>query len=190
MINLLFQSHEEYVDTYLNDGVITQLFLENFLKTPYPQILDEINSLEFKNTLTKTVKENMFTGKTLKGLWKKHFYYGGIDCIAKNIQNEWLLNNNKFNKMGFEKSRQYKEDDIENFNKAVVEELMNTIKKRTLKSQLTGEWIIFLKYNEKNYYLTLASHKEEDACVLARIKNSCFKQYPFLEKEFNKLNLA
>ena len=33
---------------------------------------------------------------------------------------------------------------------------------------MSGEWIVFQKYNEKNYYLTLAAHDEGDENIFKR----------------------
>jgi hypothetical protein len=46
--------------------------------------------------------------------------------------------------------------------------------------KLTGEWIVFKKYERKNYYLTLASHSEKNEEIIRRILDDCRSQYPFL----------
>ena len=50
------------------------------------------------------------------------------------------------------------------------------------KKTLTGEWIVFQKHNEQNYYLTLAAHNEGDQNIYSRVKDVYEFDYPFLKK--------
>ena len=48
---------------------------------------------------------------------------------------------------------------------------------------MTGEWIIFAKFNGTNYYLGLAGHsksKDEDEALYAQVKAYCSFEFPFL----------
>jgi hypothetical protein len=53
---------------------------------------------------------------------------------------------------------------------------------RAAAGRLTGDWIIFAKYNGDNYYLDLSSHEEGlDADRLAlKLKNGNIMEFPFL----------
>lgn len=44
----------------------------------------------------------------------------------------------------------------------------------------SGEWIIFAKHEGRNYYLTLASHSEDDDAILQKLACSA-EEFPFLE---------
>lgn len=52
--------------------------------------------------------------------------------------------------------------------------------KRASQQKLTGEWIIYAKYQSKNYYLTLAQHDEGDDVIHQRIIEGCQADFPFL----------
>ena len=43
----------------------------------------------------------------------------------------------------------------------------------------TGDWIVLKRYEEKNYYLCLAIHEEDDKEIMERIK-PCYEQFPEL----------
>ena len=45
---------------------------------------------------------------------------------------------------------------------------------------MTGEWIVYARVAGVNYYLTLATHKEPDAAVEARVR-TCFAEFPEVE---------
>ena len=45
----------------------------------------------------------------------------------------------------------------------------------------TGDYIVFQKYNEKNYYLFLGKHKDDD--TILKWVNNGYKTFPFLEKQ-------
>ena len=45
---------------------------------------------------------------------------------------------------------------------------------------MTGEWIIFAKYNEKNYYLSLGDHTSDDMILRKMIDEWCIEEFPFI----------
>jgi hypothetical protein len=49
---------------------------------------------------------------------------------------------------------------------------------RARNSKLTGEWIIFAKHDDRNYYLTLGVHGD-DAAIWDRCR-SCADEFPEL----------
>jgi hypothetical protein len=54
------------------------------------------------------------------------------------------------------------------------------LKERAMGQKLTGEWIVFQQYKEKNYYLTLAAHDEGDNNIYKRVCDCYELDYPFL----------
>ena len=53
-------------------------------------------------------------------------------------------------------------------------------KKRSGESRLTGEWIVYLPIDGRNYYLTLGSHGGDET-VWANVQ-ACFKSLPIVEQ--------
>lgn len=130
--------------------------------------------------------EEPFKHLPLKGFWKGHFFDARF--LMKNLVNHWGLE--------FEESTKFDELCI----RVVAEEekspstygwqgrlahefTMCGYEKRASKRKLTGEWIIFAKYENKNYYLCLSKHstsREEDEKIYALIKVYCVHEFPFL----------
>jgi hypothetical protein len=44
----------------------------------------------------------------------------------------------------------------------------------------TGDWIIFAKYEGRNYYLDLATHSEDDAELYEKLRQGSATEFPFL----------
>lgn len=60
---------------------------------------------------------------------------------------------------------------------------MGGYEQRVKQKNLTGEWLIFAKYENLNYYLCFTQHsstKDGDEAIFAMIKEYCENQYPFL----------
>ncbi|MBP7766639.1 MAG: hypothetical protein KA113_15740 [Syntrophaceae bacterium] len=147
---------------------------------PY-EILDEIRSLEGLRPSTGTKAPTQFTREPLIGFWHKHFFSARF--VAHNIINE--LAGDKLSRLV---------EDVLDPNKSpiITKEMINELAHRvTVESlenrgrggKLTGEWIVFAKHEEKNYYLTLCTHKVGDQALYERINKICFPQFPFLQRE-------
>jgi hypothetical protein len=59
--------------------------------------------------------------------------------------------------------------------------IKGAMEERDSSQRLTGEWIVFAKHNGQNYYLCLARHNEGDELIFSRIKQICFREFPFLQ---------
>lgn len=51
---------------------------------------------------------------------------------------------------------------------------------RAASQRLTGEWIVFARRGGKHYYLTLASHKEQDEIIYERVARFAAIEFPSL----------
>jgi len=180
----LIEFIERYFFTLLDSNrfsflFFTQLFVHYKAKRwDIHKILDEIKYLEGLRTTTPTKGEGVFMKKPLIGLSYKHFTTARF--ISKNIEN--YLSKSKVREI-------LKETSIELNTNIMTEEFASIIShkmtvdaymSRAKERELTGEWIIYSKYNGKNYYLTLAEHNEGDEKVFNRIKDYCFSEFPFL----------
>lgn len=146
-------------------------------------VADEIGSLENApySTPSNTKKSTMFRHSPLKGLFHKHFTQA--DYIIKNINNYWGGKN-------FEKFQQYVRDEILGDNEEVemtpeiIAKMSNDFvigayQNRSKNKKMTGEWIIYAKQDNINYYLTLARHSADPNEILDRAR-ACQAEFPNL----------
>lgn len=146
------------------------------------EITDEIKYLEGKWRVTTTRDPDMFRHEPLKGLYKKHFTSGRF--IQKNITNNITGRggNERLNNILEQVSQIYDpNENSEVFINALSYELtIETYMNKTRSKSVTGEWIVFHKYGDVNYYLTLGSHKESNTDIYARAVLACeIDRYPF-----------
>lgn len=127
--------------------------------------------------LTKSEPDSMkqarqFKGAVLKGLWYKHVDDASISGMATNILNEmkkddWVMKSFTDHFGPF--------DGTKKFNDKHARFLAHQFtvvsqQKRSGRKEMTGEWIVYQKNDEDLHLLTLASHQEDDARILRRIK--------------------
>ncbi|MGT3832139.1 hypothetical protein [Vibrio cholerae] len=55
-----------------------------------------------------------------------------------------------------------------------------TLDKRQARNKMTGEWVVYAKYNDELYYLCLAQHDDGDQFIRDRIEQYCIDEFPFL----------
>lgn len=136
-------------------------------------IIDVVSALE--NGECKST--NFIRPKSkLKGLSKA--YHNGRSNMKSNNLNLfqfWFDKNDKYKQDISHLITQYK-GNIEfilnaMLNKATTEKINNR--------KITGEWIVFCKHNDINYYLCLATHKEKDDDIYERVLKAS-KEYPDL----------
>ena len=130
------------------------------------------NLLKNKNDGLKLATQ--FKHEPLKGIWYIHVPDASISGIAENIRQE-----NKRN--GWLKQRCEEEFglydaskiDDKNLNEFIVDQMIfKGQEKRHADNRMTGEWLVFQKREKEIHLLTLASHKESDERILARIKGN------------------
>lgn len=90
-----------------------------------------------------------FLRPPLQGLWKKHFYSAWISQW-RNIENELVT-------IAKEGDRELAALLAQPAHKIVL----GALARRSARSALTGEWIIFVKAKGTNFYLSLGRHRKE-----------------------------
>lgn len=151
-------------------------------------ILDEIRYLERITKTTKTKKEDKLKGQYLRGLWHKHFYSDRF--FYRNIINYLEMEkktNSKLDKM-IDEVFQSSESDY------IADEIINLLafrltdepfRNKILRGICTGEWIVFAKSNNRNYYLVLGQHNDDEN-IYKLIKRYCLVEYPDLKTVIEK----
>jgi hypothetical protein len=154
------------------------IFLFNLQGVDPEFVLLAIKNLENGTNHSGTKPEESFKGKLLKGLWHKHFFDARF--MAKNIQ------------IGLGGR------EIPRFKKALTEKwlgkkmtpevavelrdvFLSGFTHRAVNAKLTGEWIVYLKRGEKNYYLCCTIHDAGDQAIYDRITEHCPRDFPELK---------
>lgn len=139
------------------------------------QIMDEIKWMENGSCTSYSKKAEKFKHPPLAGLWKKHFPSPYYILRNINIQNKFDLFSEAMDL--YVESEIAKGKTIDEISHALTVE---SFMKRAKSKKNTGEWIIFAKFEEKNYYLTLAAHSESDYSIFERISRYCKIDFPFI----------
>lgn len=141
-------------------------------------MLREIKNLELSESDPQTKPASQFLHKPLKGLWHKHFF--SAHFVPHNISN--ALKGGVLEKLVNEVLDPNKSPTI---TREMVGELSHRVVHETIEDQandnkLTGEWIVFAKHNQNNYYLCLNTHNAGDQMIFDRINSNCQRDFPFL----------
>jgi hypothetical protein len=167
------------------------------------KIMHEIRILEDDEIQSQLKKPTQFTRPPLKGLWHKHYFEGGMNALLINLgMLTWDLKPNKnFSIPLFEQRIKEAEqggrqeisiddsDAYEQIQLLVDDMVSGNWSRRTAAKALTGEWIVYAKYENQNYYLCLGKHqstedngirKNDDENIRQRV-DYCIHQFPFLE---------
>jgi hypothetical protein len=141
-------------------------------------VYDEIGQMEQSDPPrpTGTKPAMPLTGELLSGLMHKHYKTASLPDFILNIENHWKWRGNRA-------ERERIENEVRqggHIGKAVHEIVLDGYQARHGADQMTGEWIVYAVVSGVNYYLTLATHKEEDSVVRERVR-SCFAEFPELQ---------
>ena len=136
----------------------------------------EIGQMEQSDPRRPTKPAEPLKGKLLRGLMHKHYKTASLPDFYRNIKQHWERSDNKA-----------KYERIENevwqgghIGKAVHEFVLDGYQARHRANQMTGQWIVYAVVSGVNYYLTLATHGEEDSAIRERVR-SCFAEFPELQ---------
>ena len=144
-------------------------------------IFEELRALECTLTESRTKQETKFSRLPLKGLWHKHFFSSHF--IAKNMQ----IANSRGNiesviEKAFEKYEGL-DGTVENC-KALARDISlgnyELFENRSERNQLTGEWIVFAKINDENYYMCIEFHETDDHIIYDKVIKACKESFEHL----------
>jgi len=145
-------------------------------------VLHELDYLEGIELKSHTKPATQFKRAPLNIFWHKHvvspYHFLG------NFGAEWGLNypdtkNRRFTNVVNEIAKQH-EGETGTWIAPLIDKLTQAPLDRKAESRATGDWIIFSKYKDKNYYLDLATHEEDDQTLFEKIKVGCGNEFPFL----------
>ncbi len=160
--------------------VFNLMNLERVFHIDTTPVIREIMHLEDQGPGLQMKPATEFRGEHLKGLWHQHFFVVHPSAMAHNIQNH--LGKNGLAKLvakHLPMGEVITESALSALSNAIVSE---SLEERADSEKLTGEWIIFAKENDKNYYLSIETHKQPDERVAGNLRVACLPQFPFLSK--------
>jgi hypothetical protein len=149
-------------------------------------ITDVIQSLEGLGMRGCAREADQFKHEPLKGLWKAHF--SDPHFLIQNIVNHWGLNRENSPKF-LDLCEKVAAEELHNPSqhgwpgRLAHELVVSGYQERAQQKKLTGEWLIFGKWQSKNYYLTTAGHsasETNDQEIFTTIKEYCSFEFPFL----------
>lgn len=141
-------------------------------------ILDAISEVD-RGELPSGVKPaTQFKNMPLKGLWHKHYF--STHFLLMNI-------NLGLGKTGVEKLVNEVMDPAkptviteDMFNELTHRIINEPVETRYARKKLTGEWIVYLRHEGKNYYLCCNTHDAGDQFIYDRIMENCVRDFPNL----------
>lgn len=160
----------------------------------YPSIWSEIEDLE-AGAPTTTKRAEQFAHKPLHPLWHKHFFTSRN--LIDNIGSHWGFpagqtstddaNDRTLKGEGNRKFLEFARNAVKNGYdpyRTAHEFVFTSINSRIGRRRITGDWIVFGRYNSQNYYIDLAEHEEGHPgppaqLLFARLRDACV-EFPFL----------
>jgi hypothetical protein len=141
-------------------------------------ILSAIKDVEHGEPASGVKPATQFKNMPLKGLWHKHYFSAHFL-----VQNIFLaLGKNGLDKLVNEAFDPAKSDVI---TREMVNELAQRLahepfQARDAAKKVTGEWMVYLRRDGKNYYLCCNTHDANDQFIYDRIMEHCVRDFPDL----------
>lgn len=163
-----------------SSGLVTELLCLEYGSAHIFAILQEIGALEGAPFSRPTrAKPEAPLRPPLSGLLHKHYLQPRSKrSIATNVRNYWGRGLSGF----FDPAKAIMQDQTVPYEKkaeALSRAVVDGYRKRSKSQKLTGEWIVYARHQEANYYLTLGTHGEDEA-IRNRVL-ACCREFPHLE---------
>jgi hypothetical protein len=133
-------------------------------------ILCAIKDIELETTSNGTKTATPFKREPLKGLWHKHYFTAAY--LPGNLRKEKPLNDIVAASLGA--------GGVTPTLASIVAAMHGNVVEMAANRKLTGEWIVFLRRGDTNYYLCCSKHTDDEQWLLDRIINGCTGDFPSL----------
>ncbi len=142
----------------------------------FESVMQEIAILENAPdaTVTRTKPASLLQRPPLTGLWHKHYFYDRF--IPGNLVAHWQ----KWRVENYV-SESFRIGDTwpPEASRKIAEDLMQQgYIARGEQNKLTGEWIVFARVKDKNFYITLGVYGNDE--VTLHLVRDCFDEFPAL----------
>ena len=141
------------------------------------EILSAIYDVEQGEPPSRIKAATQFENMPLKGLWHKHYFSARF--MPKNIA--LGLGKGRLSKLVKEVIDPGKSLLISN--ERIIElawRVAEIFKTRATANNLTGEWVVYMRREAKNYYLCCGTHDDGDQFIYDRIMEHCVRDFPEL----------
>ena len=138
------------------------------------KIVAEVRLLDGYGRSTGTKEATPFDRPPLAGLWHKH--YLADNAVARNVQIG--LGGPKLKRIP-EIAQPFMPITLKNIPDLARALINNVYIERQQRGKLTGQWIVFARHEDQNYYLCIGHHDDGDSVVLQNVK-ACIQDFPFL----------
>ena len=144
-------------------------------------VIEEMRFLEGLKAVSATKPASPFQRPPLAGFMHKHYFQAGF--IPANIASEYGVRHGGNQNLDKLISRLFSAHEGElvcgDFAKIAAHELtIVALCRRSARQRRTGEWIVYSEREHVRSYLTLASHREGDGDIYARMKEQCGREFP------------
>ncbi|MGI4849185.1 MAG: hypothetical protein ACRYGK_13745 [Janthinobacterium lividum] len=168
------------VQNRISEYLLLEIFLYNVALDIDPsEIFTAISNLE--NGIISGVKPaTQFKNLPLMGLWHQHFF-----------SSKFIINNIRLGLGKNGTGRLVNEIFTRGGSPIVTREMINelshrlvhdSLESRISDNKITGEWIVFIKHSNVNYYLSLGLHQEIDQIIYDKIIYNCKRDFPDIEE--------
>ena len=141
------------------------------------EVLSAIKNVEDGEPHNGVKPATQFRRPPLQGLWHKHYF--AANFLAKNMQ--LALGRDGLENLVSEVFDPSKPVITEEMIKELAHRITHEpVEKRDADGKLTGEWVVYVKHDGKNYYLALNTHNSGDQFLYDRIMEHCPKNFPDL----------
>jgi len=135
------------------------------------------------SSVTKTKRQSKFSGPTLGKL--RHTHYSTSDHLTKNVEIHWTSDDRKDevqaikDVMAQAANSSLSDEELWKISGEIAGQLVSAYDTRRSERKLTGEWLIYGVWEDKNYYMDLGVHAElgDEQSLFDRIYASCPEFY-------------
>ncbi len=141
-------------------------------------IFRAVNDVELGEPLSGVKAATQFKHMPLKGLWHKHYFSAHflLENIAQGLGSTGAMKI-VMDVVDPAKSPVVTSDMIKEVARRITQD---PFADRDNRKRLTGEWIIYIRHNEVNYYLCCGSHIDGDNFLYTKIMEHCLQDFPDL----------
>ncbi|WON79113.1 hypothetical protein OK024_08995 [Acinetobacter sp. UGAL515B_02] len=182
---IMTSDFEELTESRFTSVFLMKMFNAFIKGANLDMILSEIRNLERPDENKRRMKPaTQFKHKPLEGLWHKHYEQVGISAMALNIKNQIKVSKSFFKDF----------DEVLNDPMLSLEEKASQLAylssgkqylERIKSGNLTGEWIVYHIHKNKNYYLNICKHNDDDRIIAEEIKKIALFEFPSFKNEID-----
>jgi hypothetical protein len=163
--------------------LLGQLVKYNFSRLVNPSdVTREIISLDKSDGNSRTKKEAVFSSGKLKGFHHKHYF--SARHIPINMHQHNIDGNTGEFKPAFDRVNkrimQSDRTDDERAGRLANFLTIDAYQQRSVSRALTGDWIVYKKYEGKSYYLYITPHYHNTDKLYEKLKDWYYQLWPFL----------